>query len=78
MIYLHVIEQTGYCIQSPLDRPDDPDDNAADPGGGPWTPNTMQWDLAARQWPGKRTTTRDPVSHDRQGGLAHAADRRGE
>jgi hypothetical protein len=49
MIYLHAIEQTGYCIQSPLDRPDDPGDNAADPGGGPWTPSTLQWALAARQ-----------------------------
>jgi integron integrase len=54
MIYLHVIEQTGYYVQSPLDRPDDPDDSPADPVGRPWTAGTMQWELAARQWPGKR------------------------
>jgi len=48
MIYLHVVEQTGYCIHSPLDRPDDPADDTADAGfervGG------LQWELAARQW----------------------------
>lgn len=26
MIYLHVVEQTGFYVRSPLDRPDDPDD----------------------------------------------------
>jgi integron integrase len=26
MIYLHVVEQTGFYIRSPLDRPDEPDD----------------------------------------------------
>jgi integron integrase len=26
MIYLHVVEQTGFHVRSPLDRPDDPDD----------------------------------------------------
>jgi integrase len=73
MIYLHVIEQTGYCIQSPLDRPDDPDDNAADPVGGPWTPDTMQWDLAARQWSGKRTMKRDSASREREHGATRGA-----
>jgi integrase len=73
MIYLHLIEQTGYCIQSPLDRPDDPDDNAADPVGGPWTPDTMQWDLAARQWSGKRTMKRDSASREREHGATRGA-----
>jgi integron integrase len=30
MIYLHVVEQSGFYVRSPLDRPDDPDD-ADDP-----------------------------------------------
>jgi len=33
MIYLHVVEQTGFYVRSPLDRPDDPDDT--DPPNDP-------------------------------------------
>jgi integron integrase len=34
MIYLHVIEQTGHYIRSPLDRPDDPEDDTVPWGVG--------------------------------------------
>jgi integron integrase len=50
-IYLHVVEQTGYHLQSPLDRPDPDDELTADAEVRPFTPTTLQWDLAARQWP---------------------------
>jgi integron integrase len=53
MIYLHVVEQTGFRILSPLDRPDDPEE----PVGRPWTEAPLQWDLAARQWPRVRPAT---------------------
>jgi integron integrase len=50
MIYLHVVEQTGVYIQSPIDRPDDPDDSGVDTVGTPWAATGLQWELAARQW----------------------------
>lgn len=37
MIYLHVVEQTGLFMRSPLDRPDDPEDIDREPPGTPWT-----------------------------------------
>ena len=55
MIYLHVVEQTGFAIQSPLDRPDDPETYGPDAVDRPWVEKAMQWDLAARQWPRART-----------------------
>jgi integron integrase len=50
MIYLHVLEQSGFHMRSPLDRPDDPEDYDPDPIGRPWAGMEEQWDLAARQW----------------------------
>jgi integron integrase len=48
MIYLHVVEQTGFYIRSPLDRPDDPDDAFdVDPVGRPWGRAEQRWELAA-------------------------------
>jgi len=35
MIYLHVVEQTGFYVRSPLDRPDDPDDGQDVDAGAP-------------------------------------------
>jgi hypothetical protein len=49
-IYLHVVEQTGLYIRSPLDRPDDPDDYDPDPVGRPWRGPEDHWGLAAKQW----------------------------
>ena len=51
MIYLHVVEQTGFSIQSPLDRPDPDDESTADVHVRPFAATALQWDLAARQWP---------------------------
>jgi integron integrase len=48
MIYLHVVEQTGLYLRSPLDRPDDPEDE--DPIGSPGAGPGLEWELAARQW----------------------------
>jgi integron integrase len=53
MIYLHVIEQTGHQIRSPLDRPDEPEHGvigAGDLVDAPWMEPEFHWDLAARQW----------------------------
>ncbi len=53
MIYLHVLEHSGLSIQSPLDRPDDPDAPGDGPDGFPWTSgleDELDWDLARRQW----------------------------
>ena len=58
MIYLHVVEQTGFAIQSPLDRPDDAQKDDADSVGRPSAGRPMQWDLAARQWPRGRPRPR--------------------
>jgi integron integrase len=49
-IYLHVVEQTGFFIRSPLDRPDDPDDEEHDAISRAWAGTDLHWDLAARQW----------------------------
>jgi integron integrase len=50
-IYLHVVEQTGLFIRSPLDRPDDPDDfDNPDPVGRPLRGMGRQWELAETQW----------------------------
>ncbi|MGH7463296.1 MAG: tyrosine-type recombinase/integrase, partial [Longimicrobiales bacterium] len=57
MIYLHVVEQTGYHLQSPLDRPDPDDESTPGLSVRPFTPDSLQWDLAARQWP------KSPPSH---------------
>jgi integron integrase len=55
MIYLHVVEQTGLDVRSPLDRPDDPEDEAVDPVSKSFPRVGEHWDLAARQWdPGRR------------------------
>ncbi|MEX0891164.1 MAG: integron integrase, partial [Gemmatimonadota bacterium] len=53
MIYLHVIEQTGHHIRSPLDRPDEPEQVPALGGDlidTPWMEPEFHWDLAAQQW----------------------------
>jgi hypothetical protein len=50
MIYLHVVEQTGLFIRSPLDRPDDPEDYDLDPVSKPWTGMDRHWDLGTKQW----------------------------
>jgi integron integrase len=67
MIYLHVVEQTGMYIRSPLDRPDDPEDFDVDPVGRPFSRAGEHWDLAARQWdpqpqrqPARRTRRAGP------------------
>ena len=60
MIYLHVVEQTGGYIKSPLDRPDDPE-YEHDAVGRPWSDEGIEWDLAARQW----GRTRRPSDADR-------------
>ena len=69
MIYLHVIEQTGMYIRSPLDRPDDPEDCDVDPVGRPLSRAGEHWDLAARRGirsgrppdaRSRRTSPRDP------------------
>lgn len=51
-IYLHVVEQTGLHIRSPLDRPDDPDDlepYATDPVDRAWSGARSRGKHAARQ-----------------------------
>jgi integron integrase len=48
MIYLHVVEQTGLYIRSPLDRPDDPDDYDTDAAGRPRDGAEGAWVLASR------------------------------
>jgi integron integrase len=62
MIYLHVIEQTGHFIRSPLDRPDDPEEYDVDPVGKPLGEIDIHWDLAAKQWgrAGKPRKPREP------------------
>ncbi|MEX2284497.1 MAG: hypothetical protein WEE89_18555 [Gemmatimonadota bacterium] len=73
MIYLHVIEQTGYNIQSPLDRPDPDEEYSGDAHARPFAPETLQWDLAARQWP------KSPGAEGRERSTQHApAKHRGE
>jgi integron integrase len=57
MIYLHVVEQTGLAIRSPLDRPDETEEDAdiwdiTAPLAAP----AARWELGARQWAaGSRT-----------------------
>ena len=59
MIYLHVLEQTGFTIRSPLDRADDSDDYEPDGIGRPLEGLEEEWTLAARQWnPGARRDRR--------------------
>jgi integron integrase len=58
--YLHVVEQTGLYIRSPLDRPDDPEDYDLDPIGTPWGPAQRHWDLATRQWDAGAKSRKDP------------------
>lgn len=48
-IYLHAVEQTGFYVRSPLDRPDDPDDFDLDPVGRPWSGSEQDWELATRR-----------------------------
>jgi integron integrase len=50
MIYLHVVEQTGFYVRSPLDRPDDPDGDDVTELARPWSEAGMHWQLAAQQW----------------------------
>lgn len=68
MIYLHVVEQTGLFIRSPLDRPDDPEADDFDPVGMPGPRMDEHWDLAARQWdpqrPGRRPDSRRRQSRE--------------
>ena len=45
MIYLHVVEQTGLYVRSPLDRPDDPEDEELDPVGHPSARLHEHWSL---------------------------------
>jgi integron integrase len=59
-IYLHVVEQTGLFIRSPLDRPDDVEDYDVDPVGRPWAGVDEPWDLGARQWRAVRHGDRPP------------------
>ncbi|MEX2284880.1 MAG: tyrosine-type recombinase/integrase [Gemmatimonadota bacterium] len=58
MIYLHVVEQTGFQIKSPLDRPDPDDESPSDAHNQQFAPTSLQWDLAARQWPESVSPTR--------------------
>jgi integron integrase len=69
-IYLHVIEQTGLAMRSPLDRPDDPEDisdgfDALDdlrigaPGSA--------WELGARQWSARAAPRPTPARSPTQG-----------
>ncbi|MGH7471491.1 MAG: tyrosine-type recombinase/integrase [Longimicrobiales bacterium] len=51
MIYLRVVEQAGYHLQSPLDRPEPDDESTHDENARSFTPNSLQRNLAARQWP---------------------------
>jgi hypothetical protein len=76
MIYLHVVEQTGLFIHSPLDRPDDPEDGDFDPVGRPRARVDEHWDLAARQWDPKRPDRR-PASPRRGRSRDPAVRRRG-
>jgi integron integrase len=46
MVYLHVVEQTGFHVRSPLDRPDDPEDFGFGPTSGPWNAAEERWDHA--------------------------------
>ena len=48
MIYLHVLEQTGFNMRSPLDRADE--EYEPDGVGRPWDGMEQQWGLAAQQW----------------------------
>jgi integron integrase len=66
MIYLHVVEQTGLSMRSPLDRPDDPEAEDLDPVGGPWPRMAEHWDLAARQWDPQRPDRRTAPPGRRQ------------
>ncbi len=71
MIYLHVVEQTGHLIRSPLDRPDDPHpdaDSLYDPDlvERPWG-NAPVWELGARQWGGRSTGKGKPRGPSRGG-----------
>jgi len=62
MIYLHVLEQTGFHMRSPLDRADDPEVYEPDGIGRPWQGTEQRWDLAAKQWdPSSRRGRRDAV-----------------
>jgi integron integrase len=59
MIYLHVVEQTGHLIRSPLDRPDEPEPAGDSSVDRPWSDVDMHWDLAARQWVRRRPPRRE-------------------
>lgn len=61
MTYLHVVEQTGFHIRSPLDRPDDPEHRDEETVGRPLARPDIQWDLAARQWDRARTRNHVPA-----------------
>jgi integron integrase len=50
MIYLHVVEQSGLQLRSPLDRPDDLVDFDPDPIGSPGEQSAAHWELAQQQW----------------------------
>lgn len=68
MIYLHVVEQTGHYIRSPLDRPDDPEGDEDVAVDRPWAHVDMYWDLAARQWGGAGAPNkRRPALENRRG-----------
>ncbi|MEX2048346.1 MAG: integron integrase [Gemmatimonadota bacterium] len=56
MIYLHVVEQTGFYVRSPLDRPSDPDDPDWEPSIAPAPP------VAVRPPSGTITPTKSPNS----------------
>jgi integron integrase len=62
MIYLHVLEQTGFHMRSPLDRADDPEVYEPDGIGRPWEGMEQPWELAAKQWdPASRRGRPDAV-----------------
>lgn len=62
MIDLHVVEQTGHHIRSPLDRPDDPDDCDVPAVDRPWAGVETGWDLAALQWDPARYSGPTPAA----------------
>jgi integron integrase len=70
MIYLHVIEQTGHHMRSPLDRPDDsesPEPSDEDVVGRPWSDVNLGWDLAAKQWGRARAPSSDRAHAESDG-----------
>jgi integron integrase len=66
MIYLHVVEQTGFYIRSPLDRPDDPDDFDLDPVGRPWGSVAGHHDLATLHRAGDPKSPHQQPDHPRR------------